>query len=123
MKLHEMLCRKRFGSFENSPRALVGAAHGGLLFLRQRQNAERKNFVDLSAVEKVSRAFRRELRIVVENDGLGEHGIALPRFTGEHGPGAEIATSSRGFLKLGRRFQQRDELAVLHTKDGVRRPE
>ena len=77
MQLHEMLGRKRFGPFEDAAGALVAAAHGALFFVRQRQDAQREDLVDLGAVEKVARTLRRDLRIVVENDGRREHGVAL----------------------------------------------
>ena len=62
---------QRLGAFEDLAAAVVGAAHFTLLVFGQSQDAQRQNFVDLGAVEKISRAFGRDLRVVVKNDRRG----------------------------------------------------
>ena len=53
--------------------------------------------------------------------GEGEQRVAPAGFAGEHRPRALVAAAQPRRLELLRRFEQRDELAVLHAQNGVRR--
>jgi len=77
MHLHQLFGRQCLGAFENLPRLFVATAHLPFLFVSQRHNAEAENLVNFGIVKEVTRAFRRHLRIVVENDWRREHRIAL----------------------------------------------
>src|SRR5262245_15734198 len=65
---HQLLGGQRFAAFENQPRPFVALAHLALLVVGQRENAERQDFVNLSSVEEFAGAFRRYLRIIVEDN-------------------------------------------------------
>ena len=108
------------GAFQHPAGALVGFAHLALLFVGQGHDAQRKNLVDLGAVEEIARALGRDLRIVVEDDRRGEHACRR-LFAGQHGPGADVLALRGLFLEAFRRIEQRDELAVLDAENGVRR--
>ncbi len=47
--------------------------------------------------------------------GRREHRVAPSRFARQHRPGADVPARRGGLLKLRRRLQQRNELAVLQT--------
>ncbi len=57
-----MLRRQSFGPVENLPGAIVGLAGLALLLVGHRQDAQRQDLVDLSAVEEITVALRGDLR-------------------------------------------------------------
>src|SRR4029077_2891704 len=105
MHFHELLWGHRFRTVQDLSRAIVGFANLSLLLIRQRHDSQRQDLVDLGAIEQVSGTLRSNLRIVVEDDGRGEHSISLPRLAYENGPRANVLTTRRKFLQFCGRLQ------------------
>ena len=72
----ELPAVQRFRACQQGPHALIQTGGLASFFLGQRQDAQAQDLVDLGAVEKIARALRRDLRIIVKNDRSGQHGIA-----------------------------------------------
>src|SRR5436305_14047646 len=68
MELHELRRRKGLRPLQYLACALI-LPHLLFLFVGQRQNAQRENFINLRAIEEGPRAFWSNLRIVIQDDG------------------------------------------------------
>src|SRR5262245_13046460 len=68
MHFQKLFGGQHFAAIENLACPFVAFAHLPFLIVGQREDAERQDFVDLRSVEEVARTFRRDLRIVIEND-------------------------------------------------------
>ncbi len=58
----------------------------------KRHDAQRKDLVDLRAVEQIAGAFGSNLRIIVENDGGSQQSVALAWISYQHRPRANVLT-------------------------------
>jgi len=54
MHLHKLLSRHGLGTFQYLARAFISTAHFALLLLGQRHDAQGKDLVYLSAIEKIA---------------------------------------------------------------------
>ena len=88
MEFHELFFRHVLSALEDAAGAIVGLAHLALFVVGEREDAQRKNLVDLGGVEEIAGAFRSDLRMVVKDDGGGQHRIG--GVGGKHRPGAEV---------------------------------
>ena len=87
--------------------------HLALFLVGQRQDAQRQDLVDLGAVEQVARTLGRDLRVVVQDDGRRQHGVAGAVLAREHRPHAHVLAAGRQ-LRVGLgRIEQGHELARL----------
>src|SRR5208283_37926 len=66
---HEVFSLQCFCALEKLARTRIGLANFLFLPIGHGQNAERKNLVNLRPVEQIAWALRRDLGIVVQNDG------------------------------------------------------
>ena len=114
-----MLHGQVFGSFEHFAGAFVGITHLALLVIGHGHDAQGKNFVDLRPVEQVARTFRRNLRVIVKNDGRGKHGVALAFGSDQNRPGSDILAARGELLQILGRLKQRYELAIGHPQQDV----
>ena len=101
----------------------VGGGHFLLFGIGHRQDAQGQDLVDLGAVEQIARAFRGDLRVVVENDRRGQHRVAVPLAADQHRPGPLIDAGGRGLAQLRGRVDQRQKRAIAHAEDRVGRGE
>ena len=90
-----MFRRKHLSPFQNPPRPIVAVPHLKLFCLGHRQDSQRQNFIDFGAVEKVPCTFRRDLRVVVENDGAAQNRVRFPLLSYQNGPQTGVVTFGR----------------------------
>src|SRR5215510_12607450 len=119
MEFHQPLRRKRLGSFKYLTGALVYEAHLLLLLIRHRHDAQREQFVNFRSVVEITRAFRGDLRIIIEDDRRREQTVAFSFFPDQRRPGAYVSTTSGGRAKRLRRIEQRDKLAPTYAENSV----
>src|SRR5581483_6659487 len=109
--LQELLFGQIAGALPDIARPWIGAAHLLLFFLREREHAQGKHFVNFGGIKKVAGALRRDLRIVVQNDGRNQDRVASAGFTGQYREYTRVAAGGNAFLKFFGRFKQRNQLS------------
>jgi hypothetical protein len=69
VELRDLLGRKRFGALEDLPAMLAAGPYFLLLSIAESKHAKREHFVYFCAIKKVAMTFRRDLRVIVKDDG------------------------------------------------------
>ena len=67
-------------------------------------DAERQDFIDLRAVEKIAGAFVGDLRIIVQDDRRRQHRVGVARSAHQHRPGADVPAAPGGIVQILRRI-------------------
>ncbi len=121
MQFHEVSFRQRFGAFEDAAGKSVGVAHFPFFAVRHRLDAQGQQLVDFGSVEEIAGAFRREARVIVENDGRGEDGVAGFVFVVAHEdrPDAEVLAGLGDVPMLRGRIHQGKKLAARDLENGM----
>ncbi len=109
----------RVDAVDQRGRARVGGPGGRLFRIRQGERAQGEDLVDLGAVVQFARAFRRDLRVVGQDDRRGQHDLAAALRAGQHRPAARVL--ARGDLRARplRRVGHREERPAGHRDDQV----
>src|SRR5215510_6477058 len=119
MEFHQPLRRKRLGSLEYLAGALVYQTHLLLLLIRHRHDAQREQFVNFRSVVEIARAFRGDLRIIIENDRRREQTVAFSFFPDQRRPGAYFSKTGGGLGKLLSRIERRSHRATTCAPTAV----
>jgi len=123
MQVHEILRIHRLGPLQYLPRAGVRGAHLRLLLIRQREDVQQEQLINLPAVEVVSLTFRRDLRVVIENNRRGKERVRFPLLPAQHRPRLDVLALRGGLFQRRGRVHQGDESPVLDRQNRVRRDE
>src|SRR6202030_4464326 len=97
VKSGHLSCGQRFRSLKKSASTIVDGSHVALLVVRQGEDTQGKDFVDLGCVKEIARTFRCHFRIIVEYNRRRQHRVRRALLTDEHRPSSLIAASGRGF--------------------------
>ena len=101
----QLLLGEALRALEDLARPRVGVPHLGLLRVREGEDVQHEQLVDLAAVEQVARALGGDARMVLEDDRRGENGVAVPGLADQDGPAALVAAGLGGgsqVLRAGR---------------------
>src|SRR5918998_6877595 len=86
VQVHKLLRRKGLAPVQDLPRPRVGGAHLFFLLVREGEDVQDEQLVDLTPVEQVAGALGGDLRVVGEDDrGREQHG-PLPFLSDQHRP-------------------------------------
>ena len=96
-------------------------AHLILLVIGQGHHAQGEHLVHFGCVVEVGGALRRDLRVIVENDGRAEQHVTLGAVADQHGKIADVAYRRSRHREVFRRVEKRDELAAGDGENGMRR--
>jgi len=115
MHFHEMVWSERLGPLENAPGEVIDLPHLRFLRVGHCHDPQCKNLIDLGAITEVARAFRRNPRVIIENNWRGKHRVALAALllSHQHRVSSHLLATAGRFDIFRRRIEQRKELAIV----------
>src|ERR1700678_2430972 len=93
---HEVFAGERLGAIEQRAGSRVGGAHFGFFIVRQRENSQAQDLIDLGGVKQIAGGFRSNLGMILEDDRRREHSVRCAWFPDENRPEADVPTCRGG---------------------------